>query len=192
MRQPAPGPGRELPSLWSNPFTSAGRSTTVCSSDGWENQMSNDWEPLTARRSLTVAVIVFAAAFGLHGIDHLRRGMAAFPPSIMVGGMIQGIFVVVAVVLILRHHRWASLGSDRRRSRQRGGVCLCAFAAYFSPELSRQLHFRTTDQRHMVLLAHGRRRGRDWPGARLRGPASTATLNCEPIRPGPPVNPLTE
>ena len=26
----------------------------------------------------------------------------------MVGGMIQGIFVVVAVVLILRHHWWAS------------------------------------------------------------------------------------
>lgn len=70
--------------------------------------MPNDWDPLTARRSLTVAVMVFAAAFGLHGIDHLRRGMAASPPSIMVGGMIQGIFVVVAVVLILRHHRWAS------------------------------------------------------------------------------------
>jgi hypothetical protein len=70
--------------------------------------MSNDSDPPTARRSLSVAVIVFAAAFGLHGIDHLRRGMAASPPSIMVGGMIQGIFVVVAVVLILRHHRWAS------------------------------------------------------------------------------------
>jgi hypothetical protein len=70
--------------------------------------MPNDWDPLTARRSLTVAVMLFAAAFGLHGIDHLRRGMAASPPSIMVGGMIQGIFVVVAVVLILRHHRWAS------------------------------------------------------------------------------------
>jgi hypothetical protein len=55
-----------------------------------------------------VAVIVFAAAFGLHGIDHLRRGMAASPPSIMVGGMLQGIFVVVAVVLVLRGHRWAS------------------------------------------------------------------------------------
>ena len=51
--------------------------------------MPNDWDPLTARRSLTVAVIVFAPAFGLHGIDHLRRGMAACPPSIMVGGKIQ-------------------------------------------------------------------------------------------------------
>ncbi|HWF30039.1 MAG TPA: hypothetical protein VG327_17000 [Mycobacterium sp.] len=70
--------------------------------------MSNDSDALTARRSLAVAVIVFAAAFGLHGIDHLRRGMAASPPAIMVGGMIQGVFVVVAMVLILRHHRWAS------------------------------------------------------------------------------------
>lgn len=69
--------------------------------------MSNDSNPLTARRSLAMAVIVFAAAFGLHGIDHLRRGMAASPPAIMVGGMIQGVFVVVAVVLILRHHQWA-------------------------------------------------------------------------------------
>jgi hypothetical protein len=70
--------------------------------------MSNDWDPPTARRSATVAMIVFAAAFGLHGIDHLRRGMAASPPSIMIGGMIQGFFVVVAVVLVLRQQRWAS------------------------------------------------------------------------------------
>jgi hypothetical protein len=70
--------------------------------------MSNDANALTTPRSTTVAMIVFAAAFGLHGIDHLRRGMAASPPSIMIGGMIQGIFVVVAVVLVLRQHRWAS------------------------------------------------------------------------------------
>ena len=70
--------------------------------------MSNDSDSGTARRWLTVAVIAFAAAFTLHGIDHLRRGMAASPPSIMVGGMIQGLFVVAAVVLVLRHHRWAS------------------------------------------------------------------------------------
>lgn len=70
--------------------------------------MSNDSDLLTARRSLAAAVMVFAAAFGLHGMDHLRRGMAASPPAIMVGGMVQGVFVVVAVVLISRRHRWAS------------------------------------------------------------------------------------
>jgi hypothetical protein len=66
--------------------------------------MSNNSNSLPAQRSMTAAMIAFAAAFGLHGIDHLRRGMAASPPSIMVGGMIQGLFVVVAVVLVLRHH----------------------------------------------------------------------------------------
>jgi hypothetical protein len=70
--------------------------------------MSNDSDPPTTCRSTTVAMIAFAAAFGLHGIDHLRRGMAASPPSIMIGGMIQGFFVVIAVVLVLRQHRWAS------------------------------------------------------------------------------------
>ena len=68
--------------------------------------MSDD--PVTAHRSMTVAMIAFAAAFTLHGIDHLRRGMAASPPSIMVGGMIQGIFVVVALVLVLRKNPWSA------------------------------------------------------------------------------------
>lgn len=69
--------------------------------------MSNHPDLLATRRSLTVAMIAFAAAFGIHGIDHMRRGMEASPPSIMLGGMLQGVFVVAAVVLVLRHHRWA-------------------------------------------------------------------------------------
>jgi hypothetical protein len=73
--------------------------------------MSNDSDPLTARGSLAVAVIVLTAAFGLNEIDHLRRSMAASPPSIIVGGMIPGIFVVVVVMLILRHHPWASMAA---------------------------------------------------------------------------------
>ena len=68
--------------------------------------MSND--PAAAQRFMTAAMIAFAAAFTLHGIDHLRRGMGASPPSIMIGGTLQGLFVVVAVVLVLRRHRWAS------------------------------------------------------------------------------------
>jgi len=70
--------------------------------------MSNDFNPPAAGRSMTIAMIAFAAAFTLHGIDHLRRGMAASPPSVMVGGMLQGVFVAVAVVLVVRHHRLAS------------------------------------------------------------------------------------
>ncbi len=68
--------------------------------------MSNDSDSRTIARSMTMAMIVFAAAFGLHGIDHLKRGMDASPPSIMIGGMIQGLFVAIAIVLIVRQHSW--------------------------------------------------------------------------------------
>jgi uncharacterized membrane protein YphA (DoxX/SURF4 family) len=69
--------------------------------------MSNHADLLATRRSLTVAMIALAAAFAVHGIDHFRRGMEASPPAVMVGGTLQGVFVAAAVVLVLRHHRWA-------------------------------------------------------------------------------------
>ena len=53
------------------------------------------------------AAITFAIGFGIHGLDHMRRGMSASPPFIMVGGMIQGLFVAVAVVMALIRHRRA-------------------------------------------------------------------------------------
>src|ERR1700730_1754162 len=53
------------------------------------------------------AAIAFAIGFGIHGLDHLRRGMSASRPFIMVGGMIQGLFVAVAVVMMLTRHRRA-------------------------------------------------------------------------------------
>jgi hypothetical protein len=68
--------------------------------------MATDGNHLTAQR-LTAATIAFAACFGLHGVDHLRRGMSASPTAIMIGGMIQGVFVAVAVLLVQRHHRRA-------------------------------------------------------------------------------------
>src|SRR5271154_5512939 len=70
--------------------------------------MLDDSDSQRTNRFVIWAALAFAAAFSLHGIDHLRRGMAASPPSIMIGGMIQGVFVVAAVVLVLRQHRWAS------------------------------------------------------------------------------------
>jgi hypothetical protein len=69
--------------------------------------MSNHPDLLATRRSLTVAMLVLTAAFAVHGLDHLRRGMAASPTSIMLGGTIQGSFVAVALAPVLRHHRWA-------------------------------------------------------------------------------------
>ena len=68
--------------------------------------MANEWNHVSAQR-LTAAAIAFAAGFGLHGIDHLRRGMAASPTAVMIGGTVQALFVALAVVLVLRHHRRA-------------------------------------------------------------------------------------
>jgi hypothetical protein len=53
------------------------------------------------------AAIAFVIGWGIHGLDHLRRGMSASPPFIMVAGMIQGLFVAVAVVMALTRHRRA-------------------------------------------------------------------------------------
>jgi hypothetical protein len=40
-------------------------------------------------------------------LDHLRRGMPASPHAIMVGGMIQGVFVVVAIAMAITGRRRA-------------------------------------------------------------------------------------
>lgn len=61
----------------------------------------------SASRYLRWAAISFAIGFGIHGLDHLRRGMSASPPFVMVGGMIQGLFVVAAVVMALTQRRRA-------------------------------------------------------------------------------------
>ena len=69
--------------------------------------MANNRNQASAHR-LTTAAIAFAVGFGLHGIDHLPRGMAASPTAVMIGGLVQGVFVVIAVLLVLRHHRRAA------------------------------------------------------------------------------------
>lgn len=67
--------------------------------------------PHPAERYLRWAAIAFAIGFGIHGLDHLRRGMSASPHAVMIGGMIQGVFVVIAVVMALtgrdRAPNWA-------------------------------------------------------------------------------------
>ena len=63
--------------------------------------------PDSASRYLRWAAILFAIGFGIHGLDHLRRGMSASPLFVMVGGMIQGLFVVAAVVMALTQRRRA-------------------------------------------------------------------------------------
>src|ERR1700722_16898880 len=63
--------------------------------------------PASTDRYLRWAAIAFAIGFGIHGLDHMRRGMSASPPAIMVGGMIQGLFVVAAVAMAITGRRRA-------------------------------------------------------------------------------------
>ncbi|OBH15886.1 hypothetical protein A5694_07940 [Mycolicibacter sinensis] len=58
----------------------------------------------TSDRLLRWAAVAFAIGFAVHGLDHLRRGMSASPPAVMVGGTVQGVFVVAAVAMVLRRH----------------------------------------------------------------------------------------
>jgi hypothetical protein len=52
------------------------------------------------------AAVIFALGFAVHGYDHMRRGMMASPTFVMVGGTVQGILVVIAVVMaVMRSNR---------------------------------------------------------------------------------------
>jgi hypothetical protein len=56
---------------------------------------------------LRASALAFLFGWGLHVVDHLRRGMAASPMAIMVGGTVQGVFVAVAITMALRGSRRA-------------------------------------------------------------------------------------
>jgi hypothetical protein len=62
--------------------------------------------PATAQSQtlLRAAAWAFLAGWGLHVLDHLRRGMSASPMFIAVGGMVQGVIVVIAIGMALRGH----------------------------------------------------------------------------------------
>jgi hypothetical protein len=63
--------------------------------------------PASADRYLRWAAIAFAIGWGVHVLDHLRRGMSASPHAVMVGGITQGLFVLVAILMALSGRRWA-------------------------------------------------------------------------------------
>jgi cyanate permease len=58
---------------------------------------------------LRLTAVVFVAAFSVHGIDHLRRGLDFESTPIFVIGAIQTLLVVFAVVLVAMRNRWAAL-----------------------------------------------------------------------------------
>jgi hypothetical protein len=63
--------------------------------------------PAPSGRYLRWAATAFAIGWGVHVVDHLRRGMSASPHAIMVGGMIQAVFVVVAIAMAITGRRRA-------------------------------------------------------------------------------------
>ena len=117
--------------------------------------MSNHSESAPSSRYIKVAAIAFAIAFGLHGADHLLRGMATSPMPVLVGGLIQGIFVVVAVALILRERPLALPGRHLRGLRQRRAVRVRAPAADVCGRLSGRLRLRTADWLRRFAIATG-------------------------------------
>jgi len=58
----------------------------------------------SSRTLLGASAWAFLFGWGVHVLDHLRRGMAASPEFIMVGGTVQGVIVVIAIALALRGH----------------------------------------------------------------------------------------
>lgn len=67
--------------------------------------------PMT--RALRWTGVAFAVAFALHGADHLRRGLDASPPSVMLIGTVQGVLVAVSAWVTWRGvqgaWRWAAV-----------------------------------------------------------------------------------
>lgn len=53
------------------------------------------------------AAIAFAVALAVHGADHVRRGLDAVPPAVMVAGTIQLVLAAVTVALVFTRSRWA-------------------------------------------------------------------------------------
>ena len=52
-------------------------------------------------RFLRRAAIAFAIGYSVHALDHLRRGLTAAPPRVLVVGTIQGVLVAIAIRMVL-------------------------------------------------------------------------------------------
>jgi hypothetical protein len=61
-----------------------------------------------AQAFLRLTAAAFLFGWGLHVVDHLRRGVSASPMFIMAGVMVQGVIVVVAIAMALRGHARAA------------------------------------------------------------------------------------
>jgi hypothetical protein len=51
--------------------------------------------------------LAFAVGFGIHGVDHVRRGMSAATTFVMIGGTVEALSVAIAVIMTLTRRAWA-------------------------------------------------------------------------------------
>jgi hypothetical protein len=58
----------------------------------------------SSERFLRIATVVFAVAVGVHGLDHLRRGVEVITTTVFVAGTIQLGLAVITIVLVFRRH----------------------------------------------------------------------------------------
>jgi hypothetical protein len=52
--------------------------------------------------------IALAVGFGLHAVDHVRRGMSAATMLVMIGGGTEAVSIAVAVIMVLTRRKWAA------------------------------------------------------------------------------------
>ncbi|MFF0543661.1 hypothetical protein [Nocardia thailandica] len=65
----------------------------------------------TENTALRWTTVVFAVALGVHGADHLRRGMSVVSMLVMTLGTIQMLAAVVTIVLVFTGQRWAPVAA---------------------------------------------------------------------------------
>ena len=121
---------------------------------------------------LRISAVAFLFGWGLHAIDHLRRGMSASPMFIMVGGMVQGVIVIIAITMVLRGDQPGTGGGHLYRHRQCAGVHLCAtWSPNFWPTYqdSFSVGARASMSPGSAWVLRPRFRDRHWPTVRLRG-----------------------
>ena len=78
------------------------------STAGPEVAASDRSKQLHAQRQLRWTAIALAVGFGLHAVDHVRRGMSAATMLVMIGGATEAVSIAIAVVMVLARHKWAA------------------------------------------------------------------------------------
>lgn len=140
----------------------------------------------------TTRILVFAWAFGLHGIDHLQRGNGGISAINHGWRDDPGNFVVVAAVRMLRHHRRASGAAIAVGF---GSAVLFVYAHLLPTFLpSFQDSFISGPRINVTWFSWLTAVAEIGTGLTLGyvGLQARRRASCGPIRPGLPRNPLTE